>query len=65
MEGICIWKGIFIGQNKIFGLFQYTIQCSYVYTKLHKKRGIFCILFYGTLDIKWWDNNLIGVIIVL
>ena len=66
MEGIYIGKGFVIGINGIYWFCGGKTRLSCVYNKIAgKKKEVSAILLFGTLYIKWWDNNYLGVLVVL
>ena len=65
MEGICIGNGVVIGIEFIFGLFGAKTRGSCVYNKTAEKKEVSAVLLHWTLHINWWDNNLLGLLVVL
>ena len=61
MEGLCIGKGIVIGTNLMNELFRYKTRDSCVYNNIE----VSAVLLHGTLHLKRWDDDLMGVLVVL
>ena len=56
MEWICIGKGIVIGLNLIFGLFEYKTRRSCVYNKTAEKQGSLSSFIVWDFTYKWLQS---------